>query len=172
MNQIIQSIEQRRSIRSYKSEQIKEDELNLILEAGTFAATGGGRQSPVIVAVQNKALRDKLSQLNARVMGKDTDPFYGAPTVIVVLSNPARSTHLEDGALVMGNLMLAAHSLGLGSCWIHRAKEVFEFEEGKELLRQWGLEGYVGIGNCIVGYIDGEVGEPAPRKEGYVKIIK
>ncbi len=172
MNKIIEAMECRRSIRSYKNEQVCIDDLTQILEAGTFAATGGGRQSPVLVAVQDKALRDKLSRLNAEVMGKDTDPFYGAPTVIVVLADSTRSTRIEDGSLVMGNLMLAAHSLGLGSCWIHRAHEVFESDEGKALLKDWGLEGYEGIGNCIVGYINGDVPEAAPRKDGYARIIK
>ncbi|MDO4564326.1 MAG: nitroreductase [Clostridia bacterium] len=168
MNQTITDMLSRRSIRSYKPDPIPEELLNQILEAGTYAATGGGRQSPVMVLVTDKPLRDKLSKMNAAVMGKDVDPFYGAPVVVSVLADPARNTYVEDGSLVIGNLMLAASTLNIGSCWIHRAKEMFESPEGKELLNQWGIPGYVGIGNCILGYVNGEIPEAAPRKEGYI----
>ena len=169
MNEVLKSLETRRSIRSYLPEQIRDEELNQVLEAGTYAPTGMGRQSPVMVAVQKPELVKKLSQMNAAVMGSGDDPFYGAPTVIVVLANADVPTYREDGALVMGNLLNAAHAVGLGSCWINRAREVFESEEGRQLLKEWGIEGnYVGIGNCILGYIKGDVPEAQPRKEGYI----
>lgn len=171
MNEALNCMEQRRSIRSYRPDQIAGEELDAVLRAGTYAPTGGGTQSPVMVAVQDKALRDRLSALNAKVMGADIDPFYGAPTVIVVLGDTVTGlTWQEDGALVMGNLLNAACAVGLGSCWIHRAKEVFALPEGKELLKEWGLdpERYVGIGHCILGYANCEPQEAAPRKKGYV----
>ena len=154
MNEVIRALLQRRSVRSYRPEPIGEEKLSAILNAGLYAPSGMNRQAAVMVAVEDRATRDRLSAMNAAVMGTDGDPFYGAPTVVVVLADRARSrTAFEDGCLVMQNLMLAAHSLGVGSCWIHRAREVFETEEGRELLKQWGLEGdYVGIGNCILGY--------------------
>lgn len=143
--------------------------LDLVLQAGTYAPTAKGRQSPVIVAVTNKEVRDRLSRLNAQVMGSENDPFYGAPVVLVVLADKSIPTYVYDGSLVMGNLMNAAHAVGLGSCWIHRAKEVFDMPEGKELLKEWGIEGdYEGIGNCIIGYAEGEIPEAAPRKTGYI----
>ena len=148
---------------------IPKEDLDLILEAGTYAATGMGMQSPVIVAVTDKATRDQLSKMNADVMGTDTDPFYGAPVVLVVLADKNRPTHIYDGSLVMGNLMNAAASLGIGSCWIHRAKEEFESAEGKELLKEWGLpENLVGIGHCILGYRDCEYPEAKERKANYI----
>lgn len=169
MNETLKTLENRRSIRRYKKEQIPEAILKPILRAGTYAPTALGAQSPVMVVVQKEEMVRKLSKLNAQVLGKDTDPFYGAPTVIVVLADKGRRTYVEDGSLVLGNLMNAAASLGIGSCWIHRAREVFEGEEGKELIRSWGLdpEKYVGVGHCILGYAD-EPGRVKPRKEGYV----
>lgn len=135
MNESIKNMIERRSVRGYKPDMIPKEDLDLILEAGTYAATGMGMQSPVIIAVTDKATRDQLSKMNADVMGTDTDPFYGAPVVLVVLADKNRPTHIYDGSLVMGNLMNAAASLGIGSCWIHRAKEVFASEEGKALLK-------------------------------------
>ncbi|MDD7740249.1 MAG: nitroreductase [Fusicatenibacter sp.] len=167
--EVLQAIKSRRSIRKYKKEQITDEQLNAILEAGTYAPTGMGMQSPVIVAIQKPELIEKLSKMNAAVMGSSSDPFYGAPTVLVVLADPQRGTYVEDGSLVMGTLLLAAHAVGVDSCWIHRAKEEFESEEGKELLRQWGIpENYVGIGHCILGYRDCEYPDPKPRKENYI----
>ena len=131
MNESIKNMIERRSVRGYKPDMIPKEDLDLILEAGTYAATGMGMQSPVIVAVTDKGTRDQLSKMNADVMGTDTDPFYGAPVVLVVLADKNRPTYIYDGSLVMGNLMNAAASLGIGSCWIHRAKEVFASEEGK-----------------------------------------
>ena len=163
----------RRSIRQYKQDPIPEEVLNKILEAGTYAPTGMNKQAPIIIAVTNREMRDRLSQMNAAVMGADNDPFYGAPVVLVVLANKDVRTAVYDGSLVMGNLMLAAHELGVGSCWIHRAKEMFESEEGKAILKDLGIEGnYEGIGNCILGYADCPAPEARPRKENYVYYIR
>ncbi len=168
-NAVIKSMIERRSVRSFSSEQITDEELNTVLEAGTYAPTGRNLQSPLIVAVRDKETVKKLSDLNAAVMGSDSDPFYGAPCVVVVFADPSVHTYLEDGSLVMGNLLNAAHACGLGSCWIHRAKEVFESEEGKALMRKWGVdEKYVGIGNCILGYTQGDIPNARPRKDGYI----
>ena len=173
MNEVINNIIKRRSIKKYKSDMIPRETLEKILEAGTYAPTGMNRQSPIIVAITNKEVRGRLSALNAKIMGRDgIDPFYGAPVVVVVLADKAVRTYKYDGSLVMGNLMLAADSLGLGSCWIHRAKEEFETEEGKQILRNLGIEGdYEGIGHCILGYIDGEYPEVRPRKDNYIYYV-
>lgn len=170
MNETLKQIETRRSVRAYKPELPPQALLDQIAEAGTYAATGMGAQSPIILKITNRDLRDKLSRLNAQVMGTpDKDPFYGAPAVLVVLADKSRPTYLYDGSLVMGNMMLAAHALGLGSCWIHRAKEVFASKEGKEILSALGITGdYEGIGNCIVGYPAAEPAPAAPRKENYI----
>ena len=163
-------LKNRRSIRRYKEQQVPEELLDAVLEAGLFAPTGMNRQNVVMVAVQDKETRDQLSRMNAAVMGTDKDPFYGAPCVIVVLGDASSYPVVENGSLVMGNLMNAAYEAGLGSCWIHRAKQMFETEEGKELLRDWGLsENLVGVGNCILGYAD-EDPEPKPRLDG--RIVK
>ena len=170
MNQTLQDLKTRRSCRRYRPEQIKESELEQILEAGVFAPTGMGMQSPKIVVVQDKETIEELSKMNAKIMGVTSDPFYGAPTVLIVLADKNRNTYLEDGSLVMGHLMNAAHAVGVASCWIHRAKEEFESEEGKALLRKWGIEGdYAGIGHCILGYAaEGGEAPAKPRKEDYV----
>lgn len=170
-NEVLSAMAARRSCRAYQPEQIGAEELQTVLEAGTWAPTGMNRQSPVIVAVQDKAVRDQLSAINAQIMGRDGDPFYGAPTVLVVLADQTAPTWVEDGSLVMGNLLLAASSIGLGCCWIHRARETFDSPEGKALLRGWGLdpERYRGIGNCILGYpAPGGIKAAAPRKPDYV----
>ena len=160
----------RRSVRKYSDRPVEDEKLDKVLTAGLFAPTGMNNQLPVLVAVRDKATRDRLSRMNAAVMGASGDPFYGAPCVIVVLSDPERMTWVEDGSLVLGNLMNAAHSLGLGSCWIHRAKECFDTPEGKALLRAWGVpENYRGVGNCILGYA-AEEPEAKPRKSS--RIIK
>lgn len=175
MGSTLKDLKERRSIRAYRPEQIKEEELQKILEAGTYAPTGMGMQSPKIIVVQDQETRDYLSKLNARVMGDEgADPFYGAPTVLVVLASKERPTCVEDGSLVMGNLMNAAHAVGVGSCWIHRAREVFGSEEGKELLKKWGVEGdYIGVGHCILGYpADGAVPEAKPRKDDYIVYVR
>ncbi len=169
MNEALKVLTERRSCRSYKSDPIPQEILDRILEAGTYAATGMGKQSPIMIAVTDRETRDRLSRMNAAVMGASNDPFYGAPVVIIVLANRAVGTYLYDGSLVMGNLMNAAHALGIGSCWIHRAKEEFESEEGKALLASLGIEGdYEGIGHCILGYEDGACRPAAPRKENYI----
>ena len=173
MNETLKTLKERRSCRKYLPRQVEADVLDAILEAGTYAPTGMNRQSPVIVVVQDPETVKKLSRMNAAVMGADSDPFYGAPTVLVVLADPNVRTYVYDGALVMGNLMLAASELGIGSCWIHRAKEEFESEEGKAILKSLGIEGeYEGIGHCILGYADGPVNEAAPRKENYVYFVE
>lgn len=160
----------RRSVRKYTDRQVEDEKLDKVLTAGLYAPTGMNNQAPILVAIRDKETRDKLSRMNAAVMGASGDPFYGAPCVIVVLSDPERMTWVEDGSLVLGNLMNAAHSLGLGSCWIHRAKECFDTPEGKALLRAWGVpENYRGVGNCILGYA-AEEPEAKPRKSG--RIIK
>lgn len=171
MNEIIQNMITRRSIKKYKPDPVPREMLDQILKAGTYAACGMGRQSPIIIAVTDKTVRDELSALNAKIMGASGDPFYGAPAVIIVLADKSIPTHVYDGSLVMGNLMNAAHALGLGSCWIHRAKETFELPEGKALLNKLGITGdYEGIGNCIVGY-PAEKKEAKPRKENYIYYI-
>ena len=151
MKQTLQDLKTRRSCRKYKAEQISKEELEQILEAGIYAPTGMGKQSPVIVAVQDKETRDLLSKMNAEVMGADIDPFYGAPTVLAVLADRNIPTHVDDGNLVIGNLLNAAHAAGVDSCYIYRAREVFSTDKGKELMRSWGSEGdYEGIGNVIL----------------------
>ena len=173
MSEVLDKIKSRRSIRKYKSDMVPQDKLGKIIEAGTYAATGMGKQSPIIIAVTNKELRDKLSAMNAKVMGVNSDPFYGAPVVLIVLADKSRPTYVYDGSLVMGNLMLEAEAQGIGSCWIHRAKEEFESEEGKELLKSLGIEGdYEGIGHCVLGYADGPTPKAAPRKDSYVYYVK
>lgn len=170
MNEALKVLKERRSIRKYKKDQINEDQLNQILEAATYAPTGMGKQSPIMVVVQDEETIKELSKMNAEVTGTNSDPFYGAPTVVVVLADRgSRPTYIEDGSLVMGNLMNAAYAVGVDSCWVHRAKEVFESERGKELLKKWGVEGdYVGIGHCILGYRDCEYPKAKPRKENYI----
>ena len=169
MAETLITLKTRRSCRAYKPDLIEEEKLNAIIEAGTYAATGMGKQSPIIIAVTDRAMRDKLSKMNAAVMGRDGDPFYGAPELLIVLANKAVGTYLYDGSLVMGNLMNTAHDLGVASCWIHRAKEEFESAEGKAILKELGIEGdYEGIGHLILGYAAEPDKEAAPRKADYV----
>lgn len=171
MNTTIQDLMTRRSIRKYKPEQITREELETVLNAGMCAPTAMNKQSPIIVAVQNKDDIAYLSKLNAAVKGMAGDPFYGAPTVLVVLADAENANAVPDGSLVLGNLMNAAHAIGLGSCWINRAREVFATDEGKALLKKWGIEGdYIGVGNCILGYPD-EQPQIKPRKENYVHYV-
>ena len=174
MSEVLTKMQTRRSIRKFKPDMIPKEILEQIVTAGTYAATGRNIQSPIILAITNKDIRDRLSKLNADIMGASNDPFYGAPVVLVVLADKSScSTYVYDGSLVMGNLMLAAHELGVGSCWIHREREMFATEEGKELMKQWGLpEGLIGIGALALGYPDGEPAPAKPRKEGYVRIIQ
>lgn len=175
MNQVIQAMKERRSIRKFKPDMVPKEAIDQIIEAGLYAASGMGQQSVITVAVTNRELRDKLSACNAKIMGmpEETDPFYGAPVVLIVLGDKSRSTCVYDGSLVMGNLMLAAHTLGIGSCWIHRAKEEFETEEYQKLLTDLGVQGeYEGIGHCVLGYIDGEAPVAAKRKENRVFYVE
>lgn len=170
MNEVLKCLTQRRSCRSYKPEQIKEEELETILKAGTFAATGMGRQSPKILVLQDAEEIAHLERMNAAIMGNpEAKPFYGAPTVCIVLAQADFFTAVEDGSLVIGNMMNAAWSIGIGSCWIHRARQEFDSEEGKALLKKWGIEGdYIGVGHCILGYPTGEYRPTAERKSDYI----
>ena len=174
MNEVIKAIKERRSIRRFRSDSVPKELLEEIAGAGTYAASGRGMQSPVIIAVTDKELLGRLRRANCEIGGWDSgfDPFYGAPAVLIVLADKSRPTCLYDGSLVMGELMLAAHSLGLGSCWIHRAKEEFETEEFRAMLGSLGLEGeYEGIGHCTIGYYDPPAPDPAPRKENRVFFV-
>ena len=171
MNEVIKAMKERRSIRKFKAEMPPKADLEQIVEAGLYAANGRGKQAVITIAVTDKELRDKLSAVNNEIMGgpEGNDPFYGAPAILIVLANKEVPTAPYDGSLVMGNLMLAAQSLGLGSIWIHRAKEEFEMPEYQKLLKDLGIEGeWEGIGHCAVGYIDGENPAAAPRNDGRV----
>ena len=174
-NATLNTIHSRRSCRAYTAQQVEAEKFETVLDAGLWAASGMGRQSPVIVAVQDKPTRDALSALNAKVMGGSGDPFYGAPTVLVVLARKEVHTAVEDGSLTMGSMMLAAESIGLACCWIHRARESFETAEGKQLLAAWGLdpEGYIGVGNLILGYAaEGGKKPAAARNDGRVVYVR
>ena len=170
MNETLNVLKERRSIRKYKAEQITDAELDAILEAGTWAASGKGLQPAVMVVVQDQETISYMSRLIAEIQGKPgTDPFYGAPTVVVVLAYGENPNWVADGSLVLGHLMAAGWSLGGGSCWINRARELFDMPEGKALLEKWGLpETLRGVGNCIRGYAEGPVPAPKPRKDGYI----
>ena len=173
MNEIIKAMIERRSCKSYKSDMLQKETIDKIIEAGLWAANGRALQTPVIVAVTDKKIRDRLSELNAAVMGANSDPFYNAPVVLIVLAPKEHPNRVYDGSLVMGNLMLAAHSMGVGSCWIHRAKEVMETEDGKAILKAAGLEGeWEGIGNCVLGLPEGPLKEAQPRKTDRVYWVK
>ena len=174
MKTTLQNLKERRSCRSYLPEQITEQELDAVLEAGAYAPTGRGFQAPVLVAIQDPALIARLERQNAAILGTpEGKPFYGAPTVVVVLADKSRPTYLYDGSCAMCNMLNAAHALGLGSCWIHRAREEFDSPEGKALLKEWGLEGeYEGIGHCLLGYPAGDLPAPQPRKEGHILKIR
>ncbi|MDD5924034.1 MAG: nitroreductase [Clostridia bacterium] len=168
-NQVLECLKSRRSIKKYKDTPVEREKLELILEAGTFAPSGKNKQAAVMVCVTDKEQVALLSKINAEVLGVNSDPFYGAPCVVVVFADSEMFTYIEDGSLVMGNMLHAAHSLGVDSCWIHRARQMFETEEGKELMKKWGLgENYKGIGNCILGYADCEYPKASPRKDGYI----
>ena len=174
MNDIIKAMKERRSIRKFKSDMVSQQDINEIIDAGLYAANGMGRQAVITVAVTNKELRDKISKDNCKIGGWDDgfDPFYNAPVILIVLAEKDWRNRVYDGSLVIGNMMLAAHSLGLGSIWIHRAKEEFETDEYKKLLKDIGVEGeWEGIGHCAIGYIDGDVPKPAPRKENRVYFV-
>lgn len=174
MNETLKVLETRRSCRAFDPDKmVSNEDLQAIIKAGTYAPTGMGKQSPIIIAVTNKEMRDQISAENARIMGADIDPFYGAPVILIVLADKNMPTHVYDGSLVMGNLLNAAESLGISSIWIHRAKEEFESKFGKKILSDLGIAGdYEGIGHCALGYAASPVSEAAPRKENYVYYVK
>ena len=173
MNTELQALMERRSIRSYKPDMVPQELIDKVIEAGLYAASGHGEQDSIIVAVTNKEVRDKLSQMNRAIMGTKSDTFYGAPVVLIVLAPKSNKNGIYDASLIMGNLMQAAHAVGLGSCWINRAKQEFESEEGKQLLKDWGIEGeYEGVGHCILGYINGKVPPALKRKPNRVFYVK
>lgn len=175
MNETLKVLETRRSCRNFKPDMVSEEELQEIIKAGTYAPTGMGKQSPLIIAVTNKELRDQIAEENRKIGGwnEGFDPFYGAPVILIVLADRTCRTHVYDGSLVMGNLMNAAESLGVASIWIHRAKEEFDSEFGKKILTDLGIEGdYEGIGHCALGYAAEEPKDAAARKENYVYYIK
>ncbi len=168
-NEVLNTIKARRSIRAYKPDAVPEELLNAVLEAGTYAPTGMGRQSPTIIAVTSEGYRREIAELNAAVMGAKSDPYYGAPVVILVLADSAANTFVEDGSCVIENMMLAAASVGLGSVWVHREREIFDSERGKALLREWGLpETLRGVGSIALGYPAHAAGEAAKRKDNYI----
>lgn len=169
-NAVLECLRTRRSVRAYLPDAVPAEKLDRIVEAGLYAASGMNRQGTVILCITDRELRDRLSEMNAAIMGVDgTDPFYGAPCVLVVLADRTVPTGIYDGSLVLGNMMNAAHAEGLGSCWIHRAAEEFDSDEGKAILREIGVEGdYVGVGHLIVGYTDGAEPEAQPRRDGRV----
>lgn len=168
MNEVLDCLMTRRSIKSYSEKLVEEEKIKAIVEAGKYAPCGMGAQGTMMVVLTDKEEIKRVSQLNAEVMGAKKDPFYGAPALIVVFADSTRPTFVEDGSLVMGNLLNAAHSLSVDSCWIHRARETFDMDEGRRLKATWGVpHEYVGIGNCILGY--GEpIGERKPRKDNFV----
>ena len=169
MNEVLNTIKARRSIRAYKPVAVPTELLNAVLEAGTYAPTGGGHQSPVIVAVTSEKYRREIAELNANVMGSTGDPYYGAPVIVLVLADGAASTFVEDGSCVLENMMLAAASLGLGSVWVHREREIFDSERGKALLCEWGLPKTLrGVGSIALGYPAAAPGEAAKRKDDYI----
>lgn len=175
MNETLKVLETRRSCRNFRPDMVEQKKLDAILRAGTYAATGMGKQAPIIIAVTNKGLRDKLAVENCSIGGWDKgfDPFYGAPVILIVLADKDIPTYLYDGSLVMGNLMNAAESLGVNSIWVHRAKEEFESDFGKTILNDLGIKGnYEGIGHCALGYASKELNPPAARKDDYVYFVK
>ena len=173
MNAELQALKERRSVRKYKADMVPQELIDQVIEAGLYAASGHGEQDSIIVAVTNKEVRDKLSQMNRAIMGTKSDTFYGAPVVLIVLAPKSNKNSIYDASLIMGNLMQAAHAVGLGSCWIHRAKEIFSSAEGKAMLKEWGIEGdYEGIGHVALGYALNEPAEAKPRKEDYAVWVR
>ena len=171
-NEVLSCIETRRSVRAYEKRQVEEEKLQAVLRAGTFAASGMGRQSAQIVAVQDPETIETLSRLNAEILGAEGDPYYGAPTLLLVFADSEVRTFVEDGCCVLANLMLAAHAVGLGTCWINRERQMFEREEGQELMRRWGLSPSMkGVGALSLGYAAGETKAPAPRKADYIRRV-
>jgi nitroreductase len=173
MNETMSVLLNRRSIRRFKPEQIKDEELNAVLEAGRYAPSGGNQQAALFVVVQEQEARQTISRMNRAIVGGEADPYYGAPTVVLALADTTKVTPVEDASVALGNMFNAAFSLGLGSCWVHRTRQMFESAEGKALLKEWGVEGdYVGVGSCILGYPDGEHPQAAPRKGDRVVMVR
>lgn len=174
MNEIMKAMIERRSARNYRSDMLPKEVIDDIITAGLYAASGRGYQSPIIIAVTDKTMRDRLSEMNRKIGGwqEGFDPFYHAPVILIVLADKSKPTYVYDGSLVMGNLMLAAHSMGIASCWIHRAKEEFDSDEGKAILKSLGIEGdYEGIGHCALGYTDSDLSNIPERKSERVYYI-
>ncbi len=173
-NEVLKAIRERRSCRKYKKEQITDEQLTAVLEAGTWAPTAMGKQDPYIVAAQDEQLCSELRKMNAEVMGTDADPYYGAPTLVLVFASEEWANNVKDGSLVLGSMMLAAHSIGLASCWINREDAMFASERGKQLMKQLGLpEGLMGVGALSLGYEEeGGTHAPKPRKTDYYKVVK
>jgi nitroreductase len=173
VNEILQTLKKRRSIRQFQDKQVSEADLRTVLEAGTYAPSGKGAQSCIIIAVQNKEDVAALTRMNAAILGANTDPYYGAPTILLILADRSAATPVEDGSAVTTYLLLAAEAVGLGACWINRERQMFDSEEGKAMLRKWGVSGdYLGVAACSLGYVAGERKEPASRKADYFRIIK
>ena len=171
MNEVIKNMMERRSIKKYLPQQISDAELQDILTAGRYAPTGRDRQPLAFVIVQDAETISVLSAMNAEILGTSADPFYGAPTVVLVLAKADVSTRVEDGSLAIGNMMLAAHSIGVGSCWVHRAREMFASEKGRELLKKWGIEGeWQGVGCCLLGYSDAPQKQASERRSLVVRV--
>lgn len=172
-NEVLRNIKERRSIRRFKQEQIKDEELNTVLEAGTWAPTGMGSQTPFIVALQNEKQKTVLTKINAEIMGTTSDPYYNAPTHIYVFAPKDNANNVKDGSLILGTMMLAAHSIGLGSCWINRVDKMVAYPEMQQLMKEWGLpDGLMGVGSLAIGYPDGAPHAAKPRKKDYYRIIK
>jgi nitroreductase len=173
MNETMATLLNRRSIRAFKPEQITDEELDAVLEAGKFAPSGANQQAALLIVVQEAAARATITRMNQAVNGSADDPYYGAPTIILVLADPSKVTPVQDASLALGNMFNAAYSLGLGSCWVNRERQMFETDEGKALLAAWGVEGeYVGVGACVLGYPVGDHPQAAPRKDGYVVMVR
>jgi nitroreductase len=173
MNETMKTLLNRRCVRAYKPEQVTDEELNAVLEAGKYAPSGANRQSALFVVVQDPETLKVISRMNQQIAGADSDPNYGAPTVILVLADSTKTTPVEDASLALGNMFNAAYSLGLASCWVHRERQMFESQEGKALLKKWGVEGdYLGVGSCTLGYPAGDHPEAAPRKDDFVVMVR
>lgn len=169
MNETIKTLLTRRSVRKFKPRQVTDEELKAVIDAGLYAPSGADRQSSLFIVVQEKETLKKLAAMNAAVMGGSGNPYYDAPAVILVLADKNGNTHIEDASLAIGNMCNAAAALGLGSCWIHRERQMFESAEGRALIKSWGVnDDYVGVGSCILGYPDGPIPEASPRKDGRV----
>lgn len=164
---------ERRAIRKYKPEQITDEELAAVLKAGMYAPSGRNDQGAYYIAVQNREDRELITRMNNDIAKRDSDPYYFAPTVILAFAEAGNPTSFEDACLGLGNMFNAAYALGLGSCWVHRTKQMFETEEGKALLAKWGVKKeLIGVGSCILGYPDCEHPQASPRKEDFYTIVK